>query len=437
MSDPALDSFREAYQAVAAERSGTEPEWLLGARRAAMDALIERGLPTTRDENWRYTSVAAISRVRFERPNGGRQVPSVPLGGGGIRLTFVSGRFAPELSTLQSLPPGLEVRSLAAVLTEEPGRLEGGLATDGSAGAFDLLNAASFEDGAFIEVAAGTVVPKPVHLVFLGQGGGGPVASHTRSLVLSGRGSQLTLIELHAGPEGATYLSTSASRVVVEDGAVVRHYRVQAEGGSAFHVASSGATLGRDARLASVSVSLGAAISRYDATVVLDGEGADCSLDGLFLAGATQHMDVHTTVDHARPHGTSRELFKGILDGEAKGVFHGRVVVRKDAQQTDAQQKNQNLLLSRKAGVSSTPQLQILANDVRCKHASTTGHIDDDALFYLRSRGIAEDSARSLLTHAFASEIVGRIDAEPLRRDVDARLVSRLPGGVEVQEAFA
>jgi len=218
---------------------------------------------------------------------------------------------------------------------------------------------------------------------------------------------------------------------------VLEHYSVQREGDAAFHVSTLGAQQGRAARFSDHSVTLGGAFHRRDVNTVFAAEGGECVLNGLFVAGGQQHMDTHTRIDHAVPHCSSRELYKGVLDGKARGVFHGTILVRKDAQKTDAMQTNKNLLLSAQALVQSTPALQIFADDVKCKHGSTTGQLDPAALFYLRSRGIGEEAARALLTWAFASDVVGRIGVESIRAGVTALLQSRLPDAAEMREALA
>ena len=245
------------------------------------------------------------------------------------------------------------------------------------------------------------------------------------------------MVESYAGNDGPVYFTNAVSEAALEDGAVLDHYMLQREGSESFHVATLAARQGRGSRLSDHSLTLGGSLHRRDVETAFTGEGGECVLNGLFVAGGRQHMDTHTRIDHAKPHCSSRELYKGVLDGKARGVFHGTILVRKDAQKTDAIQTNKNLLLSREALVQSTPALQILADDVKCKHGSTTGQLDAAALFYLRSRGLGEEAARALLTYAFASEVVGRMKVDALRARVTAFLQSRLPQAAEVQEALA
>jgi Fe-S cluster assembly protein SufD len=352
---------------------------------------------------------------------------------------FVNGRFAPRLSSLEALR-GVRVRCLRHVLRDEP---DGAAAHLGSLSAaleahpFAALNGALFEDGALVEVEPGAQPDEPLHLlhVSLPDEGGPPSLCLPRTLVVVGRGSRLRLVETYGGHPGQPALIDAVTEVVLLDGAQLDRTRLQREGDAAYHLALSSVRLGRDARFVDHAVSVGAALSRHDIDVVLDGEGAECVLDGLFLAEGAQHSDTHTRIDHARPHGTSRELYKGVLDGRARGVFHGLMVVREGAQKSDAWQSNRNLLLSTQALVHSTPQLEIRADDVKCKHGSTTGQLDPQALFYLRSRGLGEEAARALLTWAFAAEIVQRLEVEPVRARLAEYLHERLPQAPREEEA--
>jgi len=427
-------TYRAAFEDLLARRASREPDWNRVLRESAFARFEGAGFPTTRLEDWKYTSVAPIARTVFRHEPQAEAPPEpagVPADPAGLRIVFVDGHHAPSLST-GPMPEGLEVTSLATVLAEHPGRLEGriGRTLGEDPGTFVHLNTALHEDGAFVSVAPGTVVEPTLYLVFLAaEPRSGPRASYPRALVLAGRASQLRLVESYSGPD-LPYLTNAVTEIVLEDGAVVDHYKLQREGRSAFHVAAMGVAQGRSSRFSSFSIALGGGLVRNDVNQSFEGEGGECVLNGLFLADGTQHMDTHTRIDHARPHCTSRELYKGVLDGSARGVFVGRILVRQDAQKTDAQQTNKNLLLSRDALVQSVPQLEILADDVKCRHGSTTGQLDPAALFYLRSRGIDEASARDLLTYAFASDLVRRIEVDVVRETVAAHLRGRLPGGL-------
>jgi Fe-S cluster assembly protein SufD len=429
--------WRDEYESFRAGLRAEEPEWVRGLRAAGIRAFEEAGFPTTRLEDWRHTSVSAIARTRFARPSPSiaRPVRGRPLEG--RQLVFVNGRYAPELSSAPA-PEGVQVRSLREVLDRQPELVQPYLdrQASGPGRPFVALNSAFLDDGACISVAANAVVTDPIQIAFLSASGtDGPTASHPRVLIVAGRGSQATVVESYDGAAGAVYLTNAVTEVALEDGAILDHYRVQRESATAFHVGSLCVTQGRASRFTSHAIALGASLSRLDLRQVFAGEGGECVLDGLFLAGDSQHTDIHTWVDHAQPHCTTRELYKGIVDGRARGVFVGRILVRAGAQKTDAIQTNKNLILSREALVDSLPQLEILADDVKCKHGSTTGQLDPLALFYLRSRGIGEEAARALLTYAFASEVVQRIGVEALRADLTEHLQRRLPGPPEIKEA--
>jgi Fe-S cluster assembly protein SufD len=286
--------------------------------------------------------------------------------------------------------------------------------------AFTALNTAFLEDGVFILLPKGAVVEEPVHLVFLSAAGSEPMVSHTRVLVVAEANSQAKIIETYAGD--SAYFTNAVTEIVCGDGAIVEHYKVQREGPLAFHVQTIQSAQGRGSRFDSHNLCLGAALARTDINVLFQAEGGECSLNGLFVTAGAQHVDNHTLIDHARPHCTSRELYKGILDGKSRGVFHGKIVVRPDAQKTDAIQTNKNLLLSREALVNSTPALEILADDVKCRHGSTIGQLDASALFYLRARGLGEAEARAMLTYGFATDLTSRIRVPWIREEAEAFL---------------
>ena len=419
------EDFRE-------RRSPQDPEWLAGVRREAMARVRDEGFPTMKDEAWKYTSVAPILRVPFqaagrEGPASVRDARQVPEGTG-AQLVFVNGRFARDLSS-GAADGRLEVSSLREILASRPKAAEQHLARIvRKPNAFASVNSALFEDGAFVRIPAGVVVPEPIHLVFLSEPDFGPTMSHPRNLVVAEAGSQATIVESWLGTDGELYLTNAVTEVSVGDGAILDYYKVERESTAAHHVATMEAVLHRDSRLTSHSFSLGGAIARNDLNVRLEAEGADCTLNGLFVGAGSQHLDNYTLIDHAKPHGTSRELYKGIMDGKSRGVFHGKIIVRPDAQKTDAMQTNKNLLLSREALVNSTPALEIFADDVKCRHGSTIGQLDATALFYLRSRGLGEDEARDLLIYAFASDVASRIRVEPVRALIEEHLGLRLPG---------
>jgi Fe-S cluster assembly protein SufD len=429
------DVFRAKFERFAEGLSRSDAPWLRPLRTAAMARFAEHGFPTARDEEWKGTSVAEIARNVFARPEsfGASQAELAAAGFvklDGPQLVFVNGRLCRELSELRD-GQGLRVTGLADVLASDPGRLALHLTSVVSyeKNAFTALSTALIEDGALVEITGR--VAEPVHLVFYSRPEGEPTASYPRVLILARRDSAATVVESYLGRD-ARALTTCVTEIVLEEGAQLEHLKLQREAGSAFHVHAIGVAQGRGSRFVSRHFALGGALARTDIDTRFDGEGGECELNGLFVASGAQHTDTHTRIDHATGHCSSRELYKGILDGRARGVFHGRIVVRKDAQKTDAHQSNRNLLLSRDALVQSTPQLEILADDVKCKHGSTTGQLEEASLFYLRSRGIGEAEARSLLTYAFASDVVQRVSIAPLRTAVEAFLGARLPGATEM-----
>jgi Fe-S cluster assembly protein SufD len=437
-----LASFEE-------KRFAGEPEWLAGIRREALSRFAALGFPGVKNEEWKYTNVGPIAKVPFRLANEQAEIEEGPRpgassarasegrplpGGEGSRIVFLNGRHAPGLSKAAAGPA--VVRSLREALREEPRLLEPHLSRHASfeRNAFTALNTAFLEDGAFVRIPRGTIAGEPVHLIFLSAADGEPAVSHPRNLILAEANSQATIIETYIAsvPERAGVSFTNAvTEVVCEEGAVLEHYKVQRESLSAFHVQTIQAALRRASNFASHNLCLGAALARTDINVLFTAEGSECALNGLFLANGTQHMDNHTLIDHAKPRCTSRELYKGILDGRSRGVFHGKIIVRQDAQKTDAVQTNKNLLLSREALVNSTPALEILADDVKCRHGSTIGQLDANALFYLRSRGIGEREARALLTYGFAADLTRRIRVPWVREEVEAFLGLRLPQPTE------
>ncbi len=403
----------------------SEPRWLRRIRTDAMGRFAALGFPTTHDEDWKYTSVAAIAATPFAPPPAAAAGLNSTLAdiGCGVRLVFVNGRFSEDLSTVNA-PAGITAGSMARHWARRDSLLESHLARYArfDEQAFVALNTALAEDGALVAVERGAVVEEPVLIVHLAAPGAAPTAIHPRNLILAGRGSRASVVELYIGPEGQAYLTNAVSEVVVSEEAVLDHYKIQAEGDRAFHVAAVQGVQDRAAVLRSHNFSLGAALTRNDVNSLLDAEGAECVLNGLYVASGRQHVDNHTALDHAKPNGASRELYKGILGGGSTGVFNGKIIVRQDAQKTNAIQSNRNLLVSGDAGVNTKPQLEIFADDVRCTHGATVGQLDEDALFYLRSRGIPAPAARDLLIQAFAEEVLDAIGWRPLRRRLTAEL---------------
>ncbi len=431
--EAARDRFLAQADACESRLGGSDPAWLAALRREARAAFAERGIPSTRLEEWRYTNLAPLARLPLE-----------PAGAGAARVTretieslaapvfacsltvFVDGHHRPELS---SPPPraGVAVESLARLRAEQPERLEGALGRliDHKRHPFAALNTACLDDGAVLRVPERSALEAPLHVVFVSTG---PALQQPRLLVVAGEGSRATLIQDHVSLASEPGLTNAVTEVEVGRGARVDLVLLQREDSLRFHLSNLCVRLERDARFVSHAVTLGGKLVRNDLEALLCGEGAECELDGLFLADAEQLVDNHTLVDHAVPRGVSRELYKGILAGRARGVFRGRVIVRPDAQQTDARQSNPNLLLSDGAEIDTRPQLEIHADDVKCSHGSSIGQVDPDALFYLRSRGIDAPEARNLLVRGFAREAVARLASQALRDEIDQLVLAKLAG---------
>jgi len=418
--------------------------WTQPLRQAAIARFAELGFPTTHDEEWKYTNVAPMTRIPFQPAQ--RLAPasaSEALAAAAIpalvctQLVFVNGHYVPELSAQQALSQGVEVGSLALALASRPSWLEAHLARYVSVEeqAFVALNTAFMQDGAYVHIPRGRVVEVPIHLVFISLPQEEPTVSHPRNLLVLDDDTQASVIESYIGLGHNVYLTNAVTEFVLGQNARAEHCKLQWESSSAFHIATMQVHQARSSTFVSHAITQGGALARHDINVVLNGEGGENTLNGLFMATDQQHIDNQTRIDHVMPHCTSREFYKGILAGKSRGVFNGKIVVHKDAQQTDARQTNKNLLLSQDASIDTKPQLEIFNNDVKCAHGSTIGRLDANALFYLRTRGLGEEDARSLLTYAFASELVNRISLEPLRTKLNDLVLNWLPHSQRVKEA--
>jgi Fe-S cluster assembly protein SufD len=415
-------------------RAAVETPWLQALRKDAIARFSSLGFPTTRDEEWQYTNVAPITRIPFKGGDydlkglSAEKVSEIsPAGLRCSQVVFVNGSYSRELSLLSRLQGACEVSSLSAAAKSRR-RIEPYLGKYAGYGdhPFVALNTAFLRDGAFVFIPENTIVRDPIQLIYVANSGSAPTVSHPRNLIVVGAGSQATFLESYAGLQGEVYFTNAVTEMVIGENAVVDHYKIQRESEEAFHVATLQVNQGRDSHLTSCSVSLGGRLVRNDLNVVLDGEGAECVLNGLYMVGGSQHVDNHTCIDHAKPHCTSNELYKGVLDGEASGVFNGRIMVRPGAQKTNARQGNKNLLLSGNAVIDTKPQLEICADDVKCAHGATIGQVDENQLFYMRSRGIDRDSARGLLVRAFGGEIIGGIKVEEIQCQLDLIMFHRM-----------
>lgn len=410
--------------------------WIQSLRRDAFAQFDRLGFPTPRNEEWRFTNVAPIARIPFQpaSPSPGFLTISdisryTVCEARCTQMVFINGYYSDSLSTVKFLPKGVQIISLASALDQANNNhvrpmIEG--LQSRSKDAFTALNTAFLADGAFVYIPPGTVLKDPIHLLFLSGNQAQPTISTPRSLIIAGDNCQVSIVESYAGIDKTPYFTNSVTQIYAGSNSLVDHYKLQRESDPAFHVATTHVSQSRDSSYTSHSLSLGGALVRNNLNVLLDGSGAACELNGLYVGKGEQHVDNHTCIDHSKPNCSSRELYKGILDDGSNGVFNGRIIVRPDAQKTNARQANKNLLLSGNAGINTTPQLEILADDVKCTHGATIGQLNEEELFYLRSRGIDRNSARTLLTYAFASELLSAIKLKPIQCQIDLVLVNRL-----------
>jgi Fe-S cluster assembly protein SufD len=434
--------YQEAFQALQEGPGVESSSWLARLRENAMERFLELGFPSVKEEEWKYTNVAAIAKSNF-RPtvsseltpksnSGMKQLASVPEAGSS-QLVFVDGLFRSDLSSLTALPEQVVAIDLARAIADE--RYSDILRThlarqaDYVVNGFTALNTAFINYGALLYIPKNVTVEAPIHLLFIAESE--RVANFPRVIIIAGENSGATIIENYVSADAEQYLTSAVVEVVLEEGARLEHYKVQRESIEAFHVATTAVGLGRNSSYDTTTITFGAKLSRHDVVVTMDHEGAECWVDGLYLVTGDQHADTHSVIDHRQPNCTSHQLYKGILDGKSRAVFNGKVFVRHNAQKTDAMQTNKNLLLSNEARVDTKPQLEILADDVKCAHGAAVGQIDEDELFYLETRGIHPELARNLLTYGFAEEVIAKIKLESIRNQLDATVLNRLNASLE------
>ena len=424
----AYERYAADFAALTDSESANGSTYLRGLRERGLTEFERLGFPTERrgNERWKFTNVAPIARASFAYPfddNTDTSIESsleghVPWADEWARLVFVDGRFSESLSTPLD-DGGLKLVNLGAALHKdgEVARRHLGRLAPSDGDGFTAVNTAFLSDGALVQLPADASDTPVVHLVWATTERAQPIATYPRTLIVAGRHSRLRLVESYVGTGGN--FTDTVVEIVVDEGAEVEHYRYLADADSAFHVGTTRVRVGRDASFGSTSFAKGAKIARNDLDVLLEGEGGSCFLSGLYVTSGRQHVDNHINIDHAKPHATSDQYFKGILGGQSRAAFSGRVLVRKDAQKTFAKQSDKNLLLSRGARINTKPSLEIYADDVQCFHGATAGAVADDALFYMMSRGIDRETATTLLVHGFAREIIERVRLEPLRDFLD------------------
>ncbi len=441
MSSPQVNNLANKlaknYQSAFSAQQGNDTlPWLAAHRQSAFDQFQEAGFPTRRHENWKYTDVSRITKTGFvTAASTDNVIQAADLdklkfnAENSHELVFINGQYSSEHSNIGSLPDSVVLGSLRDALVNTPALLESSLnqCLDSNNHVFAALNTAFFNDGAFIYVPDNIVIEDPIVVYFVSASTESKLATVPRNLIVLGKNSQANVIESFHGLEGVVGFTNTITEIETADGAVLEHYKIQQENTDSFHIGGTHLKQHRNSRVESHSISLGGAIVRNDIVTELAGDGAKIILNGLYMGNGSQHVDNHTLVNHSRPHTQSDENYRGVLDGRAHGVFNGKVIVHKDAQKIEAAQSNANLLLSDHAEIDTKPELEIYADDVKCSHGATVGQLDKNMLFYLRSRGLDEETAKSLLTFAFADEVIRRIKFAPVREQLEFNVGGRLP----------
>lgn len=427
-----MQQYAEYYQATARDLPGRDLPWLQTLRAEATERFAAGGFPSPREEEWKYTNIVALEKKRFQPSLAGTAGTLAPAKIEAWRLpeaaalVFVDGRFDAGLSRLEGLPDGVTVLPLTAALAQCPERVEA--AFQRGAGrephGFVAFTTAYFQDGAFISIPAGVVLARPLQLLHVSTRDDG--LATLRHIIALDRQAQAQVVETYVGLDGAAYLTAAVTEIDLGEDSALDHYKFQAETDKAYHFGGIYAAVARSARLYQHHAAFGGLLARTEIHSAL-GLGAECELNGLFLATGRRHLDTHTLIQHQAPRGTSRETYRGIAADRARGVFSGKVVVAQDAQKTDADMNIRNLLLSADAEIDAKPQLEILADDVKCAHGVTVGQLNPQSVFYLQSRGMDETSARNMLTFAFANEMVEKIRLDGLKQQVQDALLAALP----------
>ena len=427
MTQRYLDQFREFAAADGA------PKWVKERRAKALEQFREAGFPTTKNEDWHFTSVAPIAEREFtfvDARTGDVQhgdVEAVSLGGEGAHeLVFVNGHYSPELSHREALDPRVTIASLTDAWTSAPelAKRVGTIISDERA-AFTALNTAFMPDGIVIHVPKDVSLTRPIHVLFVTDANAAKTVMHPRNLIVLERHARATVIETYVALGDAAYFTNSVTEVSLAEGATLEHIRIQREGRRAFHVGTAEAVQAKDSHYVSFSFATGGSLVRTNIYTRLDGEGSGATLNGLYMLDGEQHCDHQTRIEHVAPNCFSREVYKGVLDGRSHGVFNGKVYVHPEAQKTDGKQTNNTLLLSKEAQIDTKPQLEIFADDVKCTHGATVGRLDEMALFYMKSRGVNAESAKRLLIYAFAADVLETIERTEVREALESTTLER------------
>lgn len=418
------NGYIEGFTGFKNRAPGCKLDWLNSIREQAIAKFSELGFPTPEDEDWRFTNVAPIARSSFNiLENGQDKVSASDLKRFQFEetevteLVFVNGLYSEALSRYSGLPEGVVVKNLAQALESDQEIVKNNLSkyADFSEEAFTALNTAFMGDGGFVYIPKGRVVETPIHLLYISTEEKMPSITNPRNLIIAEDNTHANIIEHYASLADSVYFSNVVTEIVVGENSTIGHYLIELESKKAYNVSTLRVQQARSSNIRSHSILLGGSLVRNNVHPVLAGEGCDSLINGLYMPSHRQHMDNYMKVEHASPHCDSRQLYNGVLDGRARGVFHGRIIVHEDAQKTDAKQTNRNLLLSDTAQIDTKPQLEIYADDVKCTHGATIGQIDENALFYLRSRGISKNAARDIILHAFTNETLDSMSLDPVK----------------------
>lgn len=426
-----IDSFKKFESSL----NGDSKLFLHQLRKEALKQFETSNFPTQKNEEWKYTDVSPIVKRNF--------IPAVNSPKLNFNkeeiakylfkdidcylLVFVNGIYNEELSYVQDVPSGVTIGNIKKHAKENSAFVEnylGKLAVIENS--FNSLNTAYSVDGLIVVVPDNKVVDKPIQVLYLNSSEKEEVLSSPRNLIIAGKNSQVSIIANYRGVSDKSYLSNNVTEVFVDDDAIVNIYKIQNELDEAYHIEKVQAKQGKSSVFNHYNIAFGGAIVRNDINSVHDGENIETHYYGLYMINGKQHVDNHTFVDHAKPNCMSNELYKGILDDNARGVFNGKIIVRQDAQKTNAYQQNKTILLSKTATIDTKPQLEIFADDVKCSHGATVGHLDDVSEFYIRSRGVPQELAKSMLIRAFANDVIETIKIEPLKEQINHMIFEHL-----------
>ena len=418
-------------------------DWFSKQRQSAFNIFQESGFPSTKKENWKYTDVKPIAKNLFSNiANGNIVINDDEIDAilfkelECIELVFVNGAYSEKYSNIKNLPNELTIKNMANALVDDEDFLKKHLsqyANDDSS-SFTALNTAFIQDGAYINVPSDLILERPISITYISKDNSNVFATHPRNLIFMGENSKATIIENYIGIDDTNYFTNAVTETSLSQGASLEHYKIQQESSNAFHIGSLNTSQNKDSRFESHSISIGGALVRNDINAQLNEEGAEITMNGLYMTDNAQHIDNHTRVDHFKPHTQSNQNYRGVLNGKSRGVFNGKVVVHPQAQKIEAYQNNANLLLSDDAEIDTKPELEIYADDVKCNHGATIGQLDNDMLFYLRSRAVDEQTARSLLTYAFADEIINNISFQSIKNKLEHLIIGRLPDSSLIRE---